>query len=267
MWTLTEEACEFLAHWVGGTTRRELTRLLGYTPRRLTILISDGFARRKRATALYDPHTKTWMSCVETKELLGIKAPRDVLTVMLAERALAGPREPRFPSPVLDTVAFRRDPDPEIFRTLVGACARRRPVDIVYLARTRRIAVRFSPHTIVRTAHRVHIRGYSGFAPGDAPAFWDLVPTRVVSADLAPKNDYVDGKHDEKWRQPIFVTLVLDPAVPSSMREAIRLEHGMNSDTLVLGPIPKAVAPYVAAEYTRRLYEGYELSVWTIKQN
>jgi hypothetical protein len=98
MWTNVEKACEFLAYWLGGTTRQELAELFGYTDRRITTLIDEGFKRRGHATATYSPNQKRWVSEVEPKKLHGIKRPQEVLTILLAEQALADKGKGRFPS-------------------------------------------------------------------------------------------------------------------------------------------------------------------------
>jgi hypothetical protein len=117
---------------------------------------------------------------------------------------------------------------------------------------------------IVRTAQRIHIRGFSTFPPNEKPAFWDLLPTRVISVERAPKGDYVDSRHDAEWKNLTEVRLLLHPDVPQAMREAIRQEHGMINDSLVLGPMPQPIAPYIIAEYTHRRYEGHDAQVWKL---
>ena len=101
-----------------------------------------------------------------------MKSPHEVIATLLAITAwsrngawLANGEAP-FPCPVVSTSRYRKQPEPDVFRTLLGACARKKAVDIVYRARTRELTTQFSPHTVVETAQRIHLRGYSPLIHG-----------------------------------------------------------------------------------------------------
>ena len=114
-----------------------------------------------------------------------------------ADLALRAFDEPRFACPVFDMSAYGHVPDPDIFRFLLAACVRKRPVDVTYRSKTRTFITRFSPHTLVRTAHRMHFRGYSIIGDGRPGFYWDLrcPHARVVKLE-APRDDYVDLSGD-----------------------------------------------------------------------
>jgi hypothetical protein len=259
--------CEFLAYWLGGTTRRELAALLGYTPRHVTTLIQDGFGRSGRATVRYDDAMKRWISADELGEgLLGPRAARDAVAILAAAAAWDPKGLPGLTCPIIDTNRFRADPPPETFRVLLGACARRRAVHITYRARTRDFTAIFSPHTLVRTAHRVHFRGYSLFEEVGRGHYWDLVSSRVLSAEPATAADYVDASGDDEWHRQVMLHLTLHEQVPPSVGAALRREHDMLADRLDIGPLPQALLHYVRDEYLGRRYEGYEGQVWRSPQ-
>jgi hypothetical protein len=265
--------CEFLAFWMCGTHRRELAGITGLQPRRLSTLLKSGPTRRGRKTFCYDRRLKRFVvqppadaEELHALKLHGVKSPDEVIVTLLAVAAWSSngawhaSGEAPFPCPVVSTSRYRRQPEPDVFRTLLGACARKKPVEIVYRARTREITTQFSPHTIVQTAQRIHFRGYSPF---DSPEghYWDLVPSRVMWAELSASG-YVDGSGDAEWQEETKLQLVLSPDLPPPMRSAVRREHGMEGDHLTLGPLPKALMRYVLAEYTHRRYEGYSFEVW-----
>lgn len=260
---MIELACEFLAFWLGGTHRPELARISGHRPRRLSDLLQDGFARRGRPTVAYDACAKRFLPVqkLEAEHLHGVRSPDEVMTTLLAVQAWHRGGTPPFPCPVLSTSQFRRQPSAEIFRILLAGCARRRPVHIRYRARSRELAATFSPHTLVQTAQRLHLRGYSLEAP-DKGRYWDLLPARVTQAELGKARNYVDGAGDTEWREQAMLRIALVEDVPASMRAAIRQEHCMRDDVLDIGPMPKALLPYVQAEYTHRRYQGYPHEVW-----
>jgi hypothetical protein len=262
-WRNAARACEFLAYWLGGTTRAEIAALLGYVPRHVTTLIHTGFGRLGRTTVRYDAKEKRWIAPDWQEEgLLGPEASRDAVAILAAASAWAPEGLPGLTCPIVDTNRFRRDPPPETFRVLLAACTRRRPVHVAYRARTREFAVTFSPHTLVRTAYRLHFRGYSLFEDVGRGHYWDLVPSRVLSAEPDLAADYVDASGDDEWHRRVMLHLVLHDHVPPPIAEAIRREHDMLTNCLHIGPLPQALLHYVRAEYVGRRYEGYEGKVW-----
>lgn len=257
-------ACEFLAYWLGGTTLSEVGQLLGYQRRQTKALVESGFRDRESATAHYDQRAKRWRSDVPSSKLHGPRSPHDAVTVLRALRIWSRGTNTERLFPVIDTRAFRRAVAPDIFRVLLGACVRKQVVDIVYRARTREqdLAVSFSPHTLVQAAHRDHFRGYSLFEPEGQGHYWDLVPSRVLWAEVGSRSGYVDSGDDAEWNTEATLYLALKADVPDAMRRAIRYEHDITADRLEIGPIPKALLPYVRAEYTDRRYEKFAGAVW-----
>ena len=253
--------CEFLAFWAGGTHRQELAGITGLQPRRLSTLLRNGSARRGKRTFGYDNKSKRFAALPHDPndlagiDLNGIKSPDEVIATLLAvdawsrRGAWSTDKKPPFPCPVASTSRYRKQSEPDVFRTLLAGCIRQREVDIVYTARTREITTKFSPHTVVQTAQRVHFRGYSAFDPAENGHYWDLVPSRVSWAQLGGTTGYIDGAGDTEWKEQSVLQLTLCPDIPPQMRAAIRREHGMESDILRIGPLPKALVQYVGAEY------------------
>ena len=258
----TALACEFLAHWVGGVSLRELGRILSYTPRRLADLLRDEFSRLGRSTVAYDSSAKRHCSVVATSALHGPQRILDVVTTLQAARLWTDPSTQELICPITDTRAFRNDPAPDVFRTLLAACTRRQVVDVTYLARTQQHTVLFSPHTLVVTSHRVHFRGYSMFEQHGRWAWWDLVPSRAIRAEILPSSGYVGDEADAEWHRLITLKFRLHPDLPVSMREAMRQEHELDDDHLTIENVREALAPYISADYLERRYHGYDRAVW-----
>lgn len=254
--------CEFLAHWIGGVTHAELGKLLGYTPRRLLDLLGDGFERLGRCTVAYDASAKRHCTVVPTEALHGPRRVSEVVATLQAARLWNGLSGQEMLCPLADIRDYRRDPAPDTFRTLLTACTRRQVVDVTYLAKTRQHTVLFSPHTLVTGTYRVHFRGYSVFEQDGKWDWWDLVPSRVLQAELRPSSGYVGDGGDAEWHDTALLTLWLRPELEESVRSAIRREHGLDGDQLVIQGIRKALLPYVAADYLDRRYHGFEGPVW-----
>jgi hypothetical protein len=92
--------------------------------------------------------------------------------------------------------------------------------------------------------------------------YWDLVPSRVLSAEPDRVADYIDASGDDAWHRQVTLHLVLHTDVPPTIRAAIRRENDMLTDRLDIGPLPEALLHYVQAEYLGRTYKGYEAEVW-----
>ena len=258
------DLCEYLAFWAGGTTMSEVGKLLGYTSRRVQDLVDAGFARCGSRTAHYDPGKRRWVSDVPAAKLHGAKSVHEATVVLQALRLWSRETDAEAMFPVVDVRDYQRGPAPDTFRTLLGACVRRQVVDVVYRARTRELAVSFSPHTLVVTPHRSHFRGYSIFEFEGQDHHWDLVPSRVVSAEVRPTLGYVGIEHDADWHAEATMRLRLKDDVPDAMREAIRYEYGLVTDELKIGPVRKALINYVRGDYLNRRYEGFAGPIWEI---
>jgi hypothetical protein len=259
-----ELSCEFIAHWLGGVTQKELGKLLNYTPRRLSDLLRNGFERRGGSTVRYDDASKRMHSAVPAAKLYGPKTASEAVTILQAAQLWNDQPISGLGCPVVDTRAYRREPASDLFQTLLGACARRQVVDVVYLVKTRQLAVSFSPHTLVVGPHRMHFRGYSMFELQGESHWWDLVPSRVVSAGVRPRLGYVGDQDDAEWHTETVLHLQLRKDLPEALRRAIKHENGMHGDDLIIKSIRQALFRYVRDDYMQRRYEGAKESVWDI---
>lgn len=266
--------CEFVARWLGGTTVAEIGLLLGYKHRRVTALLESGFAQRTHATARYDSRSKRWISTVRAEELHGPRTVTEATVALQALRLWARGSETESLFPIVDTRSFRQPVSADIFCILQGACARHQVVDVIYRTKKREFTAAFSPHMLVNTSHRLHFRGYSYFEEIGRGHYWDLLPTRVLQAEIRAKPNrqrmrdddhwrYVDGAGDIEWHTKTPLNLELRDELPEDVRQAVRHEHRMNGDRLELGLISMALHRYVRAEYTTRTYTGFPQHIWS----
>src|ERR1019366_7716181 len=108
--------CEFLAYWLGGTTRSEIAAVLDYVPRHVTTLIQTGFGRLGRTTVRYEAKRKRWVAPDrQDGGLFGPDTARDAVAVLAAAAAWAPNGLPGLSCAIVDTNRFRRDPPPETF--------------------------------------------------------------------------------------------------------------------------------------------------------
>lgn len=255
---------EFLTHWLGGVSLAELGRLLGYRSKHLATLLHEGRERAGRATLEYDSSAKRYRTVVPTAALHGPRRVSDVVTTLRAARLWNEASRLDLVCPLADVQAYRRDPAPDVFRTLLAACTRRQVVDVTYMARTRQHTVLFSPHTLVTTTYRVHFRGYSMFEQQGEWRWWDLVPSRVVRAEIVPSSGYVGDEGDDEWHKLVTLQFRLHPDLPAPMKEAMRREHNLTGDQLIIEDVRKALTAYVSAEYVDRRYQGHPDPAWEV---
>ena len=253
---------EFLTHWLGGVSLAELGHLLGYRSKHLTALLQEGRKRAGRTTIEYDSSTKRYRTIVPTTGLHGPKRVADVVTTLQAARLWNETSRLDLVCPLADVRAYRREPAPDVFRTLLAACTRRQVVDVTYMARTQQHTVLFSPHTLVTTTYRVHFRGYSMFEQRGEWRWWDLVPSRVTRAEVVPSSGYVGDEGDDEWHKLVTLRFRLHPTLSTPTKEAMRQEHNLAGDCLAIKNVREALAAYVAAEYADRRYRGHPGPAW-----
>lgn len=253
---------EFLAHWVGGVSLTELGRLHGTTPRRLSELLKGGFGRLGSWTARYDGSAKQYRTTVPSRALHGPKTAGEAVCILQAACLWNDEGGRELVCAIADVRGFRREPAPDVFRTLLAGCTRRQAVEVTYLAKTGPHSLLFSPHTLVVGTFRNHFRGYSAFERQGEQRWWDLVPSRVVYAELRHHSSYVGGEQDAEWHAQTSLRLRLHDDLPLSLRDAIRFEHGIEGDDLVIGPIREALVRYVLADHENRRYGDYNGPAW-----
>jgi len=253
---------EFLAHWAGGVSLTELGRLHATTPRRLSELLKGSFERLGSWTARYDGSAKRYRTTVPSRALHGPKTAGEAVCILQAASLWNDEIGRELVCDIADVRACRREPAPDVFRTLLAGCTRRQTVDVTYLAKTGPHSLLFSPHALVVGTFRDHFRGYSAFERQGEQRWWDLVPSRVVHAELRPHSSYVGGEQDAEWHARVSLRLRLRDDLPLSLRDAIRFEHAIEGDDLVIGPVREALARYVLADHENRRYDGYGGAAW-----
>lgn len=192
-------------------------------------------------------------------------APYAVVAGAEGERLWAQARgeAPFFDLPVEDVlsqVAFTFPP--ERFQPFVEAILRRQAVSLHYLAKTGSMFASFSPHTIVKTAFRVHIRGHALWQDGYS-MFIDIVPGRVLEAEANPQANYIGMQNDNDWNEFVDIDVRLCPDVPENIVEAVKKEHAVAVDHFVIEGVRRAMIEYVREALEARRVRNYAGSIWT----
>lgn len=116
------------------------------------------------------------------------------------------------------------------------AAAHKRALVGHYLFRNHGVrAVRFSPHTMVRTPRRIHFRGHLLVRASDGTQDWgyvDLVPGRFLDdGELGlDEANYRGAEADRDWHEEIRIVFEINPALPQDAYFALQNEHGLEAD-------------------------------------
>jgi len=152
------------------------------------------------------------------------------------------------------------------FRTLYAAAAQRRPVRVLYRSRKREAEYLFSPHAVIRTTSRPHFRGFMRGFEGRDGLFTDLVPARVIRAEMADPGDYVGPEGDLAWLTRIEVRLRLSEAIPDDMRETMMREYapldGFSDGVLTITGVRACLATYLCRHLRYRVFDVVPIEVW-----
>ena len=97
-------------------------------------------------------------------------------------------------------------------------------------------AVRFSPHTMVRTPRRIHFRGHLLVHTADDIlqdwGYVDLVPGRFLDdGDLElHESGYRGAENDRDWQEKIEIAFEINPALPQEAYLALQQEYALEAD-------------------------------------
>jgi hypothetical protein len=270
---------ELLAFWGDGTTAGELAQVLECGRRETGQARIRAFAREFPKTILYDrySHRVNYLGDAESLRFCPSDADR-LLSWLIGEQIAASAsgadssdtknRKAGTPFSVelIDVSALVPHPvSSETLRAVLAGVIRKKSLSIVYQSKRRISTLRFSPHTIVWTSGRHHVRGYAAFS--DEVRFADLVLARVLESSVGGSDDYVGREQDDAWQRRCDLTFQLVADLETVEREAVRRDYGLfeGRDALIVRNVRDALAPYVIREVTGRRVEGHKGPVWSLK--
>ncbi len=272
--TRLQQLFEFLTFWGGEANCGDIAEKTGLKRETVQRQICDPVINRPRHPGglSYNRHAHRYVfpEDATTKALrLSPRNARAVVAGAEAERLWAEARggEPFFDLPVEDALApvafgFHE----ERFQPFVAGILRRKAIALDYLSKTGPMFATFSPHTVVRTSYRVHVRGYAYWRDGMDNRFIDIIPGRVMEAKVDPRADYVGVRNDAAWQERVGLRVTLRPEIPAAIRDAMEREYGAFRGEFVIEGVRRAMADYVTEALESRRVRGYEGGLWTVRQ-
>ncbi|UGA53696.1 helix-turn-helix transcriptional regulator [Vibrio sp. VB16] len=123
-----------------------------------------------------------------------------------------------------------RNISPQVLRPLVQAIREKKRVDISYTSLKDGIEVEriISPHTLVCTPLRWHVRAYCEHASG----YRDFVLSRIRGIPILEAKNVKGTEHDELWNTPLSIELMPDPRLTETQAAVVAHDYGMEGGTL-----------------------------------
>ncbi|HAS6108934.1 TPA: helix-turn-helix transcriptional regulator [Vibrio vulnificus] len=139
-----------------------------------------------------------------------------------------------------------RNISPQVLRPLVQAIREKKRVDISYTSLKDGIEVEriISPHTLVCTPLRWHVRAYCEHAND----YRDFVLSRIRGIPCLEAKRVKGREHDELWNTPLTVDLKPDPRLTEVQANVVEHDYGMEKGTLTI-PTNASLVRYVLDAY------------------
>ncbi|ENR2165771.1 WYL domain-containing protein [Vibrio vulnificus] len=139
-----------------------------------------------------------------------------------------------------------RNISPQVLRPLVQAIREKKRVDISYTSLKDGLQVEriISPHTLVCTPLRWHVRAYCEHAKG----YRDFVLSRIRGIPNIEAKRVMGKSHDAQWSTVLNVELKPDPRLNEAQASVIAHDYGMEGNTLKI-PTNAALVRYVLDAY------------------
>lgn len=225
---------EIIALWEGRLTTNHLIQSFGIGRQQASKDINSYLANIAPDNLIYDKHLKGYkpsesftpqLTRGHADEYLHVLSRTEDMTVTFDELDM-GFENTTMVRPVTRNIS------PDILRPLVQAIREKKRVDISYTSlkdgeEAERI---ISPHTLVCTPLRWHVRAYCEHSRG----YRDFVLSRI--RDVPDINDrIVMGKdEDEAWTTQLCIELKPDPRLTEAQAAIIANDYGMENGTLYI---------------------------------
>ncbi|HCG7071598.1 TPA: WYL domain-containing protein [Vibrio parahaemolyticus] len=139
-----------------------------------------------------------------------------------------------------------RNISPQVLRPLVQAIREKKRVDISYTSLKEGVEVEriISPHTLVCTPLRWHVRAYCEHAKD----YRDFVLSRIRGIPCLEAKNVMGKSNDDRWNTPLAIELMPDPRLTEAQAAVVAHDYGMENGTLTI-PTNAALVRYILDTY------------------
>ncbi|MGF1732905.1 helix-turn-helix transcriptional regulator [Photobacterium kasasachensis] len=239
---------EIIALWEGRLTTNHLTQSFGIGRQQASKDINSYLADIAPGNLIYDKYLKGYkpsnnftpkLTCGHADEYLHILSRSEDMAITFNELDM-GFENTSMVRPVTRNIS------PKVLRPLVQAIREKKRVDICYttLKDGEEVERIISPHTLVCTPLRWHVRAYCEHSEG----YRDFVLSRIRG--LPDLNDKASNskKGDHLWNTKLSVELTPDPRLNENQKAVIANDFGMKNNLLSI-PTNASLIRYVLDAY------------------
>lgn len=268
---LARRYAETMLYWRGHLRAREVQDYLGVSERTARSLIAgwrrfDGILPRYRRgpvpRLVPDDRFTPGPAVTDTNITLSL--------MLIADRL---PGNPLGTTPLpggSHELALSIRPSSGAIRELIAACLDRRPVWVLYAAKSGRQEFVFHPGALIRSRGRYHLRGYRAEGRDAAHRrldnrYVDVVPARSIEANRKQQGVFIGLDRDADWHVNETRRLVLSSELSSDERVCYEHEYGIAETGVLTLTNRRALLPYLLQELLERRCwrrDGTSVPIW-----
>lgn len=239
---------EVIALWEGRLTTNHLIKSFGIGRQQASKDINTYLAEIAPGNLVYDKQLKGYkpsdsfvpkLTSGHADEYLHILSRSEDMTVTFNELDM-GFENTTMVRPVTRNIT------PEILRPLVQAIREKKRVDLSYtsLKNGEEVERIISPHTLVCTPLRWHVRAYCEHSED----YRDFVLSRIRGVPALETKKIKGKEQDELWNTHLSIKLIPDSRLTEAQAKVIVHDYGMEKGTLTI-PTNAALVRYVLDAY------------------
>ncbi|MEZ9566675.1 helix-turn-helix transcriptional regulator [Vibrio artabrorum] len=239
---------EVIALWEGRLTTNHLIKSFGIGRQQASKDINTYLVEIAPGNLVYDKQLKGYkpsdsfdpkLTSGHADEYLHILSRSEDMTVTFNELDM-GFENTTMVRPVTRNIT------PEILRPLVQAIREKKRVDLSYtsLKNGEEVERIISPHTLVCTPLRWHVRAYCEHSEG----YRDFVLSRIRGVPALETKKIKGREQDELWNTHLSIKLIPDSRLTEAQAKVIAHDYGMEESTLTI-PTNAALVRYVLDAY------------------
>ncbi|WP_047046806.1 helix-turn-helix transcriptional regulator [Vibrio mexicanus] len=239
---------EVIALWEGRLTTNHLIKSFGIGRQQASKDINTYLAEIAPGNLVYDKQLKGYkpsdsFSPQVTKghadEYLHILSRSEDMTITFKELDMG------FES-VSMIRPITRNISPQVLRPVVQAIREKKRVEISYTSLKDGVEVEriISPHTLVCTSLRWHVRAYCEHAKD----YRDFVLSRIRGIPGLEAKNVMGKSNDDRWNTPLTIEVIPDPRLTEAQAAVVAHDYGMENGTLTI-PTNAALVRYVLDTY------------------
>ncbi|PSW18686.1 WYL domain-containing protein [Photobacterium sanctipauli] len=239
---------EIIALWEGRLTTNHLIKSFGIGRQQASKDINTYLAEIAPGNLVYDKQLKGYkpsdsfipqLTSGHADEYLHILSRREDMTITFEDLDM-GFDNTTIVRPIARNIA------PEILRPLVQAIREKKRVDISYTSIKDGVEVEriISPHTLVCTPLRWHVRAYCEHSKG----YRDFVLSRIRGIPSLEGKKVMGKEHDDLWNTSLTIELIPDPRLTDTQAAIVAHDYDMEKGILSI-PVNAALIRYVLDAY------------------